>query len=213
MALSSSGPSVFGQAVTFTATVTAVPPGAGTPNGTLEFVIDGNPQSPVPVDGTTGKATFVVTDFSNYGAGTHTITANYLGAANFAPNSTPATPITQSVGKASTSMTVSSTGSGHTVYDHDVTFTATVTSLPPGSGTPNGFVRFVIDGLPRTPVAVDSTGHATLTLSHLNAGNHSAGGDYLTNFRTQINWGLNYVKERYGSPCGALNFHLANNWY
>ncbi len=41
----------------------------------------------------------------------------------------------------------------------------------------------------------------------------SAGGDYLTNFRTQINWGLNYVKERYGSPCGALDFHLANNWY
>ena len=41
----------------------------------------------------------------------------------------------------------------------------------------------------------------------------SAGSDYLTNFRTQINWGLNYVKERYGSPCGALNFHYANNWY
>jgi hypothetical protein len=41
----------------------------------------------------------------------------------------------------------------------------------------------------------------------------SAGGDYLTNYRTQINWGLNYVKERYGSPCDALNFHYANNWY
>jgi len=41
----------------------------------------------------------------------------------------------------------------------------------------------------------------------------SAGADYVTNFRTQINWGLNYVKERYGSPCDALNFHLANNWY
>jgi hypothetical protein len=41
----------------------------------------------------------------------------------------------------------------------------------------------------------------------------SAGADYLTNFQTQINWGLNYIKERYGSPCGALNFHLANNWY
>ena len=41
----------------------------------------------------------------------------------------------------------------------------------------------------------------------------SAGADYLTNYRTQINWGLNYVKERYGSPCGALNFHLAHNWY
>ncbi|MET1063780.1 MAG: hypothetical protein ABWX85_02300 [Arthrobacter sp.] len=41
----------------------------------------------------------------------------------------------------------------------------------------------------------------------------SAGADYRTNFRTQINWGLNYVKVRYGSPCGALNFHHAHNWY
>jgi hypothetical protein len=41
----------------------------------------------------------------------------------------------------------------------------------------------------------------------------SAGADYLTNYRTQINWGLNYVKERYQSPCGALNFHLSHNWY
>lgn len=41
----------------------------------------------------------------------------------------------------------------------------------------------------------------------------SAGADFRTNYRTQINWGLNYVKQRYGSPCGALNFHYANNWY
>ena len=33
------------------------------------------------------------------------------------------------------------------------------------------------------------------------------------NYRTQINWGLNYIQERYQSPCGALNFHLSNNWY
>ena len=41
----------------------------------------------------------------------------------------------------------------------------------------------------------------------------SAGADYLTNYRTQINWGLNYIQERYQSPCGALNFHLSHNWY
>jgi hypothetical protein len=41
----------------------------------------------------------------------------------------------------------------------------------------------------------------------------SAGADYRTNYRTQINWGLEYVKDRYGSPCEALNFHYANNWY
>ncbi|MDP9988251.1 type V secretory pathway adhesin AidA [Arthrobacter oryzae] len=41
----------------------------------------------------------------------------------------------------------------------------------------------------------------------------SAGADYLTNYRTQINWGLDYIKKSYQSPCGALNFHLAHNWY
>ncbi|MFJ6077753.1 hypothetical protein ACIQC0_05515 [Pseudarthrobacter sp. NPDC092419] len=41
----------------------------------------------------------------------------------------------------------------------------------------------------------------------------SAGADYVTNYRTQINWGLDYIQERYQSPCGALNFHYANNWY
>ncbi|WP_181037428.1 hypothetical protein [Arthrobacter sp. ZGTC412] len=41
----------------------------------------------------------------------------------------------------------------------------------------------------------------------------SAGADYRTNYRTQINWGLDYIQERYQSPCGALNFHLSNNWY
>lgn len=41
----------------------------------------------------------------------------------------------------------------------------------------------------------------------------SAGADYRTNYRTQINWGLNYIQERYQSPCGALNFHYDNNWY
>jgi hypothetical protein len=41
----------------------------------------------------------------------------------------------------------------------------------------------------------------------------SSGADYRTNYRTQINWGLGYIEERYGSPCQALNFHYANNWY
>ncbi len=37
--------------------------------------------------------------------------------------------------------------------------------------------------------------------------------DWETNFRTQIDWGLQYIKERYGSPANALGFHYANNWY
>ncbi|MGG5174561.1 hypothetical protein ACQQCD_05965 [Pseudarthrobacter sp. J1763] len=32
----------------------------------------------------------------------------------------------------------------------------------------------------------------------------TAGSDWQTNYKTQINWGLQYISERYGSPCSAL---------
>lgn len=40
-----------------------------------------------------------------------------------------------------------------------------------------------------------------------------AGDDWKTNYRTQIKWGLNYIQDRYGSPCGAWQHELAANWY
>ncbi|GGV26487.1 transglycosylase SLT domain-containing protein [Streptomyces griseoflavus] len=41
----------------------------------------------------------------------------------------------------------------------------------------------------------------------------SAGADWATNPATQIKWGLGYMDNRYGSPCGAWNFWQANHWY
>jgi hypothetical protein len=41
----------------------------------------------------------------------------------------------------------------------------------------------------------------------------SAGSDWLTSYRTQIEWGLGYIGGRYGSPCAAWNHSVANNWY
>ncbi|MBL1069131.1 transglycosylase SLT domain-containing protein [Streptomyces sp. 7-21] len=41
----------------------------------------------------------------------------------------------------------------------------------------------------------------------------SAGSDWKTNPATQIEWGLGYMNERYGSPCDAWEFWQANNWY
>ncbi|CAL9298855.1 transglycosylase SLT domain-containing protein [Streptomyces olindensis] len=41
----------------------------------------------------------------------------------------------------------------------------------------------------------------------------SVGADWRTNPATQIKWGLNYMNERYGSPCDAWSFWQANNWY
>ncbi|MFI1827310.1 transglycosylase SLT domain-containing protein [Streptomyces sp. NPDC020412] len=41
----------------------------------------------------------------------------------------------------------------------------------------------------------------------------SAGADWRTNPATQIKWGLNYMNNRYDSPCGAWQFWQANRWY
>ncbi|MEV4615695.1 transglycosylase SLT domain-containing protein [Kitasatospora sp. NPDC049258] len=41
----------------------------------------------------------------------------------------------------------------------------------------------------------------------------SAGADWRTNPATQIKWGLNYMNDRYGSPCGAWSFWQSHHWY
>ncbi|MEV0096040.1 transglycosylase SLT domain-containing protein [Streptomyces sp. NPDC050738] len=41
----------------------------------------------------------------------------------------------------------------------------------------------------------------------------SAGADWQTNPATQIKWGLNYMENRYGSPCGAWSFWQTHHSY
>ncbi|WP_406285818.1 transglycosylase SLT domain-containing protein [Embleya sp. NBC_00896] len=41
----------------------------------------------------------------------------------------------------------------------------------------------------------------------------TAGADWKTNPATQIKWGLNYMNQRYGSPCGAWSFWQSHHWY
>ena len=41
----------------------------------------------------------------------------------------------------------------------------------------------------------------------------SEGEDYYTNGYTQINWGLKYIKERYGSPLAAWMHSERKGWY
>src|SRR5207237_10759605 len=76
---SSANPSLPGQLITFTMTVSAVPPGAGTPGGSVQFKIDGaNAGSPVALSG--GAAPY---SLSTLTLGTHTVAAEYLGDGNF----------------------------------------------------------------------------------------------------------------------------------
>jgi hypothetical protein len=77
---SSANPSVVGQGVTFNATVSST---AGTPNGNVQFKVDGaNLGSPVAL--VTGKATSP--SINTMSAGTHTISVNYLGVTDYSPN-------------------------------------------------------------------------------------------------------------------------------
>lgn len=41
----------------------------------------------------------------------------------------------------------------------------------------------------------------------------SAGADWATNPITQIKWGLGYIQDVYGSPCGAWAHSQATGWY
>jgi hypothetical protein len=41
----------------------------------------------------------------------------------------------------------------------------------------------------------------------------AAGADWRTNPATQISWGLGYISDRYGTPCGALSAQNAQGWY
>ena len=41
----------------------------------------------------------------------------------------------------------------------------------------------------------------------------SEGDDYYTNGKTQIRWGLKYIKNRYGSPSNAWAHFRSHNWY
>src|SRR5207237_400588 len=72
-------PSIVGQSVTFTATVTATAPGAGTPTGTVQFAADGTDiGGPQALD--EGGVASVST--SALALGTHAVTASYLGVSN-----------------------------------------------------------------------------------------------------------------------------------
>jgi hypothetical protein len=91
---SSVNPSALGQGVTLTATITSA---AGVPSGTVQFVIDGTTRSPQKVLNPLGIITVSIDTLT---AGSHTIVAEYSGAANFA-SSTGALAEDQAVNVAS----------------------------------------------------------------------------------------------------------------
>jgi Bacterial Ig-like domain (group 3)/FG-GAP-like repeat len=114
---SSLNPSVYGQAVTFTAQVTAR---SGTPTGTVT-ILDG---ATTVGTGTLTNGSVSIT-VSSLPVGANSMTAKYQGSAGFA--SSTSTPLTQTVTPATTGTALASSFNPAGT-NQSVTYTATVTS-------------------------------------------------------------------------------------
>ncbi|MFD5899709.1 Ig-like domain-containing protein, partial [Streptomyces sp. NPDC060366] len=164
-------PSVFGQPVTFTATVQPDLSGGPTLTGSVEFVVDGASVATVPLD-LSGQAQYTTSDLE---VGLHGVEANYSGDSEYDP-STGADTQEVNLGETTTTLAFDPEPS---VCGETVTFTAQVTPVPPGAGTPTGLVSFIIsDDGPVLTAPVDMTGQAQVSLSNLDVGFHQAAAFY-----------------------------------
>jgi hypothetical protein len=172
---SSVNPSVFGQSVTFNATVSVVSPGAGTPAGTVEFF---NGSTSLGTGSLSGNNASISN--SSLGVGSNSITAVYSGDGSFKTNTS--SPITQTVNKANTTTALIS-AVNPSVFGQVVNFTATVTANAPGSGIPGGSVQFKIDGSDfGSLVTLSGSGTATSgDISSLSVTDHTVTAEYSGN--------------------------------
>ena len=154
-------PSVFGQGVTFTATVSVNAPGTAvnaSPTGTVTFY-DGANQigQAVPVSTSGGVTTATLSWAALSVSASHAIKAVYSGDGNF---STSTGSTTQAVNQAATTTTVSA-APAPSVFGQGVTFTATVSVNAPGTAvnaSPTGTVTFYDGAQPNR-----SGGHSVST--------------------------------------------------
>jgi len=169
-------PSVLGQPVTLTATVTPVAPATGTPTGTVTFIDTGNQLGTVTLLG--GVATFTTGTLS---VGTHAISASYSGDATYQPYFSPSLP--EVISRIPSFVTVTSS-STTAVVSQIVTFTAQITPYPPsGVNAPTGSVTF-FDGSNQIGAGPVSSGVATFSTAGLSPGVHNI----LAVYSGDINW-------------------------
>jgi len=124
---SSGGSAVYGQAVSFLATVGA---DAGTPGGTVTFADGATPLATVPLDGS-GTATFTTSALS---LGSHSITATYSGDTDFL--GVQSAPCSETVAQTGTEVVVVENSVFKNKKLMSVRLTAEIKPLAPGGGVP-----------------------------------------------------------------------------
>ena len=160
--------SVFGQPITFTATVSPVAPGSGMPTGTVTFA-EGTTVLGSGTLNASGQAAFST---SALGVGPHTITASYSGDGNFSPSSAETGESVRLVVQPASTITIVKAVPVSSVFGQPITFTATVSPVAPGSGVPTGTVTFVEGTTVLGSGTLDASGQASFSTSSLAVGRH-----------------------------------------
>jgi hypothetical protein len=155
---SSSNPSNYGGAVTFTATVSAG-------SGTVTFKDGGATLGTANLSG--NAATYST---SSLVAGSHSITATYNGDSNY--NAVTSSSLTQTVNKVSASVGLASSASTTPEFGDPITFTATVTPI-----TATGTISFT-NASTSLGTGVITNGTATLTTATLPLGTNMITASY-----------------------------------
>jgi probable HAF family extracellular repeat protein len=168
-------PSVFGQSVSFTATVTPAPPNANAVNDTVTFK-DGN--TTLGSGTYNGNGTWIFN--TALSVGNHTITASYSGDNNYGSSTSPV--LTQTVTQAATATTLA-VAPNPANFGQSVMLTATVTAVAPGAGTPTGTppatgVTFYDGATALGMAGLNSAATATFSTSSLTTGNHNLTASY-----------------------------------
>jgi hypothetical protein len=179
------GRAVTGQAVTITATVSAVTAGSPVPTGTVTLFDAGPPHSHSPATllgvltldagGTVTLTTDEVTAPDPSGLVDHQVTAAYNGSPSYAAAS--ATRV-ETVEPAHTTVTLT-TDPNPSAVRTPVTLRAVVAPVAPGGGVPSGIVVFVADGKVFGHTTLDGSGVAVFTTETLTAGSHTLTARYV----------------------------------
>ncbi len=178
---------VYGQSVTFTATVT-VPAGSSSPTGSVEFFDNGNPLESTKAFSTVslGINAEATIQYAFSDLNTHPITAVYTPdtSSSDLAGSTSSPAVSIIPAQAGTTTTVSSSsGSNSVTYGTSVTLTASVTSGDTNVSVANGTVKFYngstyLGGDVNDVTISGGTATAALTLSTLPAGTDSITAKY-----------------------------------
>jgi large repetitive protein len=174
---SSADPSVHGQTVTFSAHVGST---GEAPSGSVQFKVDGADEGAPQTLDDSGHASI---DVSGLSVGNHPVSADFTSdnpdVQNSSGDLTVGTVFLPQIVKPADTSTALTSSANPSEFGASVTFTAGVSVVAPGGGTPGGAVQFQDNGTDLgAPVPLDGSDQASVTTAALTVGSHTITASY-----------------------------------